>query len=698
VTLRACRDVDELRASVEDARPHLVVSNQEAATMAAPLAARLGVPRVHWFHSFEYAPPSRTERRAWGTSLDRVYPGAGDRQLAASADLRLTSSSFLRGWYRRRTGVSSRICYPTFLPHAWPRGDARNRGEYVTGICGWAYKGADVFFDLARRFPDVPFLLVGTVAPEYRVPLQGLANVRQGVWPTPRPFLAISRIVLVPSRWPEPFGRIAVEAMASGIPTLVSATGGLPEAVGGSALHMVRHFRSPDAWAKRLEVLLTDDRAREANVTAGLRLSRRWVGGTSLRRIAPALRALVAARTVAADCRPVIALAGGSQQATAFAMVNARWREALTRRSHVRLISPDGADKQEAGVVPDVTIHHDLTRRFDGGSLPPGGHAVAVRTWDFGPYPSAWVRTIAEKYDELWVHSRWIRQQAIRGGVLARRVRVVPLGVDPADFRSDGPQLRLPTTKSLRLLFVGAPVLRKGIDILLRAWRVAFRREDDVCLIVKANPKDVFYEGIDWRAQIREQAAGGAEIVLVDRLMPASALAGLYRTCHASVFPYRAEGFGLPILEAMACGCPPIVPRFGACLDYCDAGSAHFVHARRVQVPVNRTFAFNTLGFEEEVQEVDFCEVSVDALAEVLVRVARMGAEERSAIARRAAAKAARFTWEASAAAVERAVSEVTAGGVPVRLRRARRDRAQQARRESAARLLLSAARRAPKR
>jgi hypothetical protein len=66
-----------------------------------------------------------------------------------------------------------------------------------------------------------------------------------------------------------------------------------------------------------------------------------------------------------------------------------------------------------------------------------------------------------------------------------------------------------------------------------------------------------------------------------------------------------------------------------------------------------------------------------------------MAAEERSAIARRAAAKAAPFTWEASAAAFEHAVSEVASRGVPVRVRRARRDRARQARRESAARLLL---------
>jgi glycosyltransferase involved in cell wall biosynthesis len=47
--------------------------------------------------------------------------------------------------------------------------------------------------------------------------------------------LSQSEMLLVPSIWPEPFGRVAVEGMASGVPTIVSPYGGLPEVVGEGA-------------------------------------------------------------------------------------------------------------------------------------------------------------------------------------------------------------------------------------------------------------------------------------------------------------------------------------------------------------------------------------------------------------------------------------------------------------------------------
>ena len=94
-------------------------------------------------------------------------------------------------------------------------------------------------------------------------------------------------------------------------------------------------------------------------------------------------------------------------------------------------------------------------------------------------------------------------------------------------------------------------------------------------------------------------------------------LASLYRSCDVAVFPYRAEGFCMPILEAMACGTPAIVPEFGACLDFCNAETSYLTKVRRIRTPVSRRFRV-ALGFEEEVAEVDFCEVPVERLVTAL--------------------------------------------------------------------------------
>jgi glycosyltransferase involved in cell wall biosynthesis len=51
--------------------------------------------------------------------------------------------------------------------------------------------------------------------------------------PTPADYFALTRVLLVPSVWEEPFGRVAAEAMINGIPPLVSHRGSLPHVVGG---------------------------------------------------------------------------------------------------------------------------------------------------------------------------------------------------------------------------------------------------------------------------------------------------------------------------------------------------------------------------------------------------------------------------------------------------------------------------------
>ena len=109
----------------------------------------------------------------------------------------------------------------------------------------------------------------------------------------------------------------------------------------------------------------------------------------------------------------------------------------------------------------------------------------------------------------------------------------------------------------------------------------------------------------------------------------------------------------MPILEAMACGLPCIVPRFGACLDYCTVENAYFVEPRRIRLPVRREFAFNALAFREQVDSVDFCEVPVASLAAALRAAYETSAEERrdrSEAAARTAQK--HWTWDHSIARI----------------------------------------------
>jgi glycosyltransferase involved in cell wall biosynthesis len=254
-------------------------------------------------------------------------------------------------------------------------------------------------------------------------------------------------------------------------------------------------------------------------------------------------------------------------------------------------------------------------------------------------------------------------------------VAVVPHGIDPAVFRPDGPRLPLPTKKPFRFLFVGAPVLRKGIDILLAAFRRAFTRADPVCLVIKANPVDPVYPHVEHEAQVRAMAEDpdAPEVVLVDRYLRPPELAALYRACQVGVYPYRAEGFCMPILEAMACGVPSVVPRFGACLDFCSDATSYLMPVRRVRVPLGRTVPINSRAMQEDVASVDFCEVETATLERFLRQVARSSEADRAARRRRGVRVAhGRFTWAHTTRAVLRELDTLAKRGTPIRIRRGR--------------------------
>ncbi|MGC8513414.1 MAG: glycosyltransferase family 4 protein [Acidimicrobiales bacterium] len=213
---------------------------------------------------------------------------------------------------------------------------------------------------------------------------------------------------------------------------------------------------------------------------------------------------------------------------------------------------------------------------------------VVYQPWEFGGIPLDWISPMQTVVDEVWATSSWVKDCYVRSGIPSSKVAVLHHGVDVDNFDPNGPRLYLTNTRSIRLLYVGGTIKRKGFDLLLATYLKTFRPEDDVCLVVKPFGADTVYQSQNMDEQLRAVITDDRHpsIEIVDRRLSREEMAMLYRSCDVLVHPYRGEGFGLPIAEAMACGLPTVVTGYGSCLDFCDETTSWLLDAREVPAEV----------------------------------------------------------------------------------------------------------------
>lgn len=168
-----------------------------------------------------------------------------------------------------------------------------------------------------------------------------------------------------------------------------------------------------------------------------------------------------------------------------------------------------------------------------------------------------------------------LANEVVRFGVQPERVRVIYHGVDSTVFYP-GPQtearakLELPPHERL-LLFVGALVAVKGVDVLLTACaRLRQAGQPFMCRILGDGPM---------RAALEKQARdlGIADQVCFLGSRPHHELGDWYRAANIFVLPSRSEGVPGVLLEAMACGIPFVASRVGGTSEVSHLGVGRLV-------------------------------------------------------------------------------------------------------------------------
>ncbi len=228
---------------------------------------------------------------------------------------------------------------------------------------------------------------------------------------------------------------------------------------------------------------------------------------------------------------------------------------------------------------------------------------------------------LARRATRLITVSRFSRERiVVRLGVSESRVDVAPPGVGPPfGAVPTGAAGAAPARHGLEgpfLLAVGTLEPRKNLGTVLAAWRRAAPRLPGVSLVVVGGKGPLF-------RRVRPEVA--AERVRWLGRVPEEDLAALYAAARGLVYVPLYEGFGLPPLEAMACGCPVLASPAGGLVEAVGE-AALLVAPERVEAVAE--------GMERLVAD--------EALRK---RLREAGLE-----------RARRFTWEATAQAVHRSL------------------------------------------
>ncbi|CAF2120975.1 unnamed protein product [Rotaria magnacalcarata] len=236
-------------------------------------------------------------------------------------------------------------------------------------------------------------------------------------------------------------------------------------------------------------------------------------------------------------------------------------------------ISEDSSRKTYSGAKLQKSVCYKNKTVVFRNSWPPilsdkpvGTVLIHHQPWEFHAVPMNWMPYLHNITSELWVPSYYCKNSYISNGVAQSKIHVIPHGVIIENYRAELQPLALPTRKTFKFLTIGGMLRRKGTDILLEAYKNLFSSEYDVTLIVHSIYGEAFGENIIKEMKANETAP---EIIYINYPMSDMDMIRLYKSADVYVSPYRGEGFGITILEAMASGLPPIVTKYGPSTDFC---------------------------------------------------------------------------------------------------------------------------------
>lgn len=223
--------------------------------------------------------------------------------------------------------------------------------------------------------------------------------------------------------------------------------------------------------------------------------------------------------------------------------------------------------------APDETAPRLIYGQADAfASVKTDAYKIGYTMLETTGVPKEWVDG-CNKLDELWVPTEFNKWTFRRSGVKVP-ITVMPLGL--VDTNYFNPEIKgEPISEVFTFLSIFEWGERKSPETLLRAFNRAFRASDPVVLICKYSNRDPGVNPSAIVSGLGLAPEGGRIIYSENETTPYYQVAQLYRSANCFVLPTRGEGWGMPILEAMACGVPVIASYWSAQQAFLDEDNSY---------------------------------------------------------------------------------------------------------------------------
>ena len=274
-----------------------------------------------------------------------------------------------------------------------------------------------------------------------------------------------------------------------------------------------------------------------------------------------------------------------------------------------------------------------------------GRYRIGFTMLEVDRLPSAWVEQ-TNQMDEVWTPTAW-GADVFRGSGVRRPIYVVPLGVDPGRFHPGPSRTRLLDRTIFLSVFEWGR--RKGWDILLRAYRAAFRPTDPVLLLLKIDCRMPALNPVRQIAELLPDPSPPVALIY-NQPLALPRIVELYRGADCFVLPARGEGWGMPILEAMACGVPAIATDWSGPATFLTAENGYPLAVRGL-VP--------TGSDDPHYREAQWAEPDETALVELMRRVVA-APDERRRKGEQAARDAMQWSWARGLDVIQQRLSVIS--------------------------------------